>query len=62
MLYDTCESGSLTGERVAQRGLERVAAFDRLTKAMGRTVLSAASEDAPALEGYRGHGCLPMRC
>lgn len=56
LLFDTCESGSLTGERVAQRGLERVAALERMTRAMGRTVLSAATEDAPALEGYRGHG------
>jgi WD40 repeat protein len=56
LLYDTCESGTLTGDRVAQRGLERVAALDRLTQAMGRTVLTASTDDAPALEGYRGHG------
>jgi uncharacterized caspase-like protein len=56
LLYDTCESGSLTGDRVAQRGIERVAALDKMTRAMGRTVLSASTEDAPALEGYRGHG------
>jgi WD40 repeat protein/uncharacterized caspase-like protein len=56
LFYDTCESGSLTGDRIAQRGVERVTALDHLTKAMGRTVLSAASDDAPALEGYRGHG------
>ncbi len=56
LLYDTCESGSLTGDRVAERGLERVAALDRLTRAMGRTVLTASTDDAPALEGYRGHG------
>ena len=56
LLFDTCESGSLTGERVAQRGLERITALDRMTQAMGRTVLSASTEDAPALEGYHGHG------
>jgi WD40 repeat protein len=56
LLYDTCESGSLTGDRVAQRGIERVAALEKMTRAMGRTVLSASTEDAPALEGYRGHG------
>ena len=27
-----------------------------MTQAMGRTVLSASTDDAPALEGYRGHG------
>jgi WD40 repeat protein/uncharacterized caspase-like protein len=56
LLYDTCESGSLIGERVALRGLERVAALEKMTRAMGRTVLSASTDDAPALEGYRGHG------
>src|SRR6202521_6350226 len=56
LLYDTCESGTLTGDRVAQRGLERVASLDRLTQAMGRTLLTASTDDAPALEGYRGHG------
>ena len=50
------ESGSLTGARVAERGLERVAALDRMTRAMGRTVLTASTDDAPALEGFRGHG------
>jgi hypothetical protein len=30
--------------------------LERLTRAMGRTVLSASTDDAPALEGYRGHG------
>ena len=56
LLYDTCESGSLTGQRIATRGMERVAALEKLTRAMGRTVLSAATDDAPALEGYKGHG------
>src|SRR5207245_216292 len=56
LLFDTCESGSLTAERVATRGLEHVAALERLTRAMGRTVLSASTDDAPAIEGYRGHG------
>jgi uncharacterized caspase-like protein len=56
LLYDTCESGSLTGDRVAQRGLERVVALEKMTRAMGRTVLSASTDDAPALEGYKGHG------
>jgi WD40 repeat protein len=56
LLYDTCESGSLTGDGLQTRGLERVAALDRMTQAMGRTMLSAATDDAPALEGFRGHG------
>ncbi len=56
LFYDTCESGSLTGSRLAARGMERVASLEKLTRAMGRTVMSAATDDAPALEGYRGHG------
>src|SRR5262249_48591019 len=56
LIYDTCESGSLASERIATRGLERVAALERMTRAMGRTVLAASTDDAPALEGFRGHG------
>ncbi len=56
LLYDTCESGSLTGERIALRGVERVTALEKMTRAMGRTVLAASTDDKPALEGYRGHG------
>ena len=56
LLYDTCDSGSLTGAGAGQRGLEQVEAVARMTRAMGRTVLSASTDDAPALEGYRGHG------
>ncbi|MGY2995051.1 caspase family protein [Mesorhizobium sp. URHB0026] len=56
LLYDTCDSGSLTASNVAARGLEQVAALARMTRAMGRTVLSASTNDAPALEGYRDHG------
>jgi WD40 repeat protein/uncharacterized caspase-like protein len=57
LLYDTCESGSLTGN--ATRGSdidERLGALNRLTRATGRTFLTATTDDAPALEGYRGHG------
>ncbi len=56
LLYDTCESGSLTGARIATRGMEHVAALEKLTRAIGRTTLSASTDDAPALEGFRGHG------
>lgn len=56
LLYDTCESGSLTGDRILTRSIERIAALEKLTRAMGRTVLSAATDEAPALEGYKGHG------
>jgi uncharacterized caspase-like protein len=62
LLYDTCESGSLTGDRVAQRSLERVVALEKMTRAMGRTVLSASTDDAQALEAIRAMACSPMRC
>ena len=56
LLFDTCESGSLTEDKRGTRGLESVAAVERLTRAMGRSVLSASTDDTPALEGYKGHG------
>jgi WD40 repeat protein/uncharacterized caspase-like protein len=56
LLFDTCESGSLTGEGKETRALERTAANDRLVQATGRTVLTASSDDTDAFEGFRGHG------
>ena len=56
LLFDACESGSLIGDRIALRGMEEKTAIDLLTRAMGRTVLTATTDDKPAAEGYRGHG------
>jgi WD40 repeat protein len=56
LIFDTCESGSMTEDVVATRGLEHLVALERLTQAMGRTVLSASTATAPALEGYHNHG------
>ena len=58
MIYDTCESGSVTETRSVDAALAQSAAVSRLTRAMGRTVLSASTDDAPALEGYQGHGVM----
>lgn len=58
MIYDTCESGSLTGTRSLDSAMAQSAAVERLTRATGRTILAASTDDAPALEGYRGHGML----
>ena len=55
LLLDTCESGTLTMEAVP-RGLERKTAIDRLSRAVGRTILTASTDTQPALEGYRQHG------
>lgn len=57
LLYDTCESGSLTGTKTRGSDIEeRLGALNRMTRATGRTFLTATTDDAPALEGYRGHG------
>ena len=55
LLLDTCESGSLTKEFVS-RGLQSKTAIDRLSRAVGRTVLTASTDTQPALEGFRQHG------
>lgn len=55
LLFDTCDSGSLTGSQ-ASRGLGELEAVKRLIWATGRTTLTASTDDASALEGYRGHG------
>lgn len=56
VLLDTCESGAMTGQDVASRGIEQAIAYERITRAMGRTTIAASSSAAPALEGYKGHG------
>jgi hypothetical protein len=57
LLYDTCESGSLTGNNARGSDIdERLGALNRMTRATGRTFLTATTDDAPALEGYHGHG------
>jgi WD40 repeat protein len=58
LLFDACESGSLTEDqnKAVGRGLEELTAIDRLTRAMGRTVLTATTDDKPAAEGVGGHG------
>lgn len=55
LLFDTCESGTLTQEP-AVRGTEALTAISRLNRAIGRTTLTASTDTAPALEGFRGHG------
>lgn len=56
LLFDTCESGSLTQQGPAMRGVQSLVAVEKLTKATGRTILAASTEAAPALEGVKGHG------
>jgi WD40 repeat protein/uncharacterized caspase-like protein len=55
ILFDTCESGTLTGESETKT-LERGAANDRLAQATGRSIITASSGSTEAFEGYHGHG------
>jgi len=56
ILFDTCESGTLTGDAAATQQLERGAANDRLARATGRSIITASTGKQDALEGYHGHG------
>jgi hypothetical protein len=54
LLFDTCESGTLTASQ--QSPGNSVDALERVGLTLGRALLTAASGDRPAAEGYRGHG------
>jgi WD40 repeat protein/uncharacterized caspase-like protein len=56
ILFDTCESGTLTGDAGETQLLEKGAANDRLAEATGRSILTASNGSQEALEGYHGHG------
>jgi uncharacterized caspase-like protein len=56
ILFDTCESGTLTGDASETKSLEQGAANDRLAQATGRSIITASSGSTAALEGYHGHG------
>ena len=56
ILFDTCESGTLTGDAGETKMLERGAANDRLAQATGRSIITASSGSTEAFEGYHGHG------
>jgi uncharacterized caspase-like protein len=56
ILFDTCDSGTLTGDAAETQQLEKSAANDRLAQATGRSILTASGGSQEALEGYHGHG------
>jgi hypothetical protein len=62
LIYDTCESGTVTADNlvVASRGTqsieEQAVAYQKLRDATGKTILAASTDTQPALEGYHGHG------
>jgi uncharacterized caspase-like protein len=56
ILFDTCDSGTMTGDAGETQRLERVGANDRLARALGRSVITASSGNQDAQEGFHGHG------
>lgn len=56
LIYDTCESGSIAEDRSAFRTTQRLVAAEKLSRSMGRTVISATTDVKDALEGYKKHG------
>ena len=56
ILFDTCESGTLTGDESETKTLERGGANDRLAQATGRSIITASTGSTEAIEGYHGHG------
>ncbi|MBQ6781423.1 MAG: caspase family protein [Treponema sp.] len=55
IMLDTCNSGAFTNDSAA-RGFAEKSALERLVHATGQAVLTAASEEQSAMEGYEGHG------
>src|SRR5262249_44668524 len=58
ILFDTCESGALTGGYAKSRteGTVAEAAVGRLHEATGRPLITAAAPGKSAYENYKGHG------
>lgn len=55
IMLDTCNSGAFTNGAAA-RGFAEKTALERLVRSTGQAVLTAASEEQSAMEGYNGHG------
>lgn len=55
IMLDTCNSGAFTNDK-AMRGFVEKSALERLVRSTGQAVLTAASEEQSAMEGYNGHG------
>jgi uncharacterized caspase-like protein len=59
VFLDTCNAGALGTELqriLLTRGLSQQSAMNLLSRAVGSTILSAATSAQEALEGYQGHG------
>lgn len=56
VLLDTCESGSFLQASAESRDMVEQTAASKLTRAMGRATIVAATANQPAVEGYKGYG------
>jgi hypothetical protein len=56
VLLDTCESGSFLRATAESRDLVEKTATAKLTRATGRATIVAATDNQPAVEGYKGYG------
>lgn len=56
LVVDACESGSLAENRVTRSGIEQYTSTQHLNESIGRAVLSATTDDKPAIEGFGAHG------
>lgn len=55
IMLDTCNSGAFTNDK-STRGFVEKSALERLVRSTGQAVLTAASDEQVAMEGYNGHG------
>ena len=56
VLLDTCESGSFVDAFASTRSMVEKTAAAKLTRATGRATIVAATDNQPAVEGYKGYG------
>ncbi|MBR5965944.1 MAG: caspase family protein [Treponema sp.] len=55
IMLDTCNSGAFVSDK-SMRGFVEKSAIERLVRSTGQAVLTAASDEQAAMEGYNGHG------
>ena len=59
VVLDTCDAGKMGNAlqvALLTRGMSNDTAMNILSRAVGSTILSAATSDQEAVEGYKGHG------
>jgi WD40 repeat protein len=56
IIYDSCESGSVTEQRSAFRRTQQLMSTEKLSRAVGRVVMAATTDIAVAKEGDGHHG------